>query len=89
MNRRSSALARLAAGHGAPDALVAALAEANTANQMLAQARAAAFPLADLVAAEARKIACEVAGSEVALEVVVVDREGSVVGQAAGWSAGS
>jgi len=83
------ALAGLAAGHGAPSALVAALAEANTANQMLAQARAAAFPLADLVAAEARKIARAVAGQEVALEVVVVDRGGSVVGQAAGWSAGS
>ena len=80
-----AALAALAARHAAPRALVEAMAAANTANQMLTQARAASFPLADLVADAARAVAREVAGEGTALEVVVVDRQGAVVGRVAGW----
>jgi cobalt-precorrin-5B (C1)-methyltransferase len=79
------ALAALAAERGAPAALVAAMASANTANQMLTQAREAAFPLADIIAGLARRMACEVAGEDVAVEVVVVDRQGAVAGRADGW----
>lgn len=80
-----AALAALAAARGAPGVLAEAMATANTANQMLAQAREASFPLAELVADAARGVAREVAGEAVALEVVVVDRQGAVVGRAAGW----
>ena len=78
-------LATLAAERGAPGALVEAMAAANTASQMLTQARDAAFPLADLVASRARAVACEMLGPEMAVEVLVVDRQGAVVGRAAGW----
>ena len=61
------------------------MATANTAGQMLTQARDQAFPLADLVAGLARRVACEVVGADVAVEVVVVDRQGVVAGRAAGW----
>ncbi len=79
------ALARLAAGHGAPAALAETLAAANTASQMLALADGAGFPLADLVAAQAREVAVEAAGQAITLEVLVVDRQGRVAGRAAGW----
>ncbi|MGD9511702.1 MAG: cobalt-precorrin-5B (C(1))-methyltransferase [Geminicoccaceae bacterium] len=79
------ALALLAAEHGAPPKLVQALAAANTASQMLTQARDMAFPLADIVAGMAQRVACEVVGVGTAVEVVVVDRQGVVAGRAAGW----
>ena len=79
------ALATLAAERGAPGALVEAMVVANTASQMLTQARDAAFPLADLVASRVRAVACEMLGPEMAVEILVVDRQGAVVGRAAGW----
>ncbi len=79
------ALARLAADHGAPAALAETMAAANTASQMLALADGAGFPLADLVAAQAREVAVEAAGQAITLEVLVVDRQGRVAGRAAGW----
>lgn len=80
-----AALAILAAGHGAPPALMEAMASANTANQMLTQAKDAAFPLADLVADAARRVACEMVGEDVAVEVLVMDRQGALAGRADGW----
>ncbi len=78
-------LARMAASHGAPAALAEALAGANTASLMLSLAEAAAFPLGDLVAAQARAVSLDVTGPDVALEVIVVDRQGRVAGRAPGW----
>jgi cobalt-precorrin-5B (C1)-methyltransferase len=78
-------LARLAERGGAPQALTAAVAGANTASEALALAEGAAFPLGDLVAAEAQAVGREVAGSRIALEVIVVDRQGGIAGRAAGW----
>jgi len=66
----------------APPALVAAAATANTANEILLGAREAGIPIADAVARRAREVAGETAGSEVAIEVVVFDREGGLVGRA-------
>ncbi len=80
-----AALARLATAHGAAAALARALAEANTANQALSLATAAGFPLGDLVAAQARDVARGVGGAGVAIEVLVVDRQGNIAGRAAGW----
>ena len=75
-----AALARLT-----PEPLAGEMTGANTAQQMLALAEAAGFPLGDLVADTARRTAGEVVGPEVALEVLVVDRQGRVAGRAAGW----
>jgi len=61
------------------------MAGANTAGQILGMAEAAAFPLGDLVAAQARAVSCDVVGPEVAVEVLVVDRQGRIAGRAAGW----
>lgn len=79
------ALARVAAEHGATAALAEALAGANTASLMLSLAEAAAFPLGDLVAAQARVVSREVTGPDVAVEVLVVDRQGRLAGRAPGW----
>ena len=78
-------LARMAAEHGAPAPLGDGIIGANTANQMLALAADAEFPLADLIAAGSRRVAQGVTGPDIALEVLVVDRQGRVVGRAPGW----
>ena len=58
---------------------------ANTANEVLGRAMAAGLPLADAVAAEARKTALGVLdGASVTVEVLVIDRAGVVVGRAGG-----
>jgi cobalt-precorrin-5B (C1)-methyltransferase len=80
-----AALASLAADHGAPVPLADGIADANTANQTLTLAGQHDFPLADLVAARAREVAVEVAGPQMALEVLVIDRQGRVAGRARGW----
>ncbi|SFI94689.1 cobalt-precorrin-5B (C(1))-methyltransferase [Amycolatopsis sacchari] len=56
---------------------------ANTALHALELARAAGLPLGDLVAARAREVAVEVLGpAPVAVDVVVIDRAGTIVGRA-------
>ncbi len=80
-----AALAGLASAQGASVDLTDAMVRANTANQMLGLADAAGFPLADLVAGQAGQIARAATGPRVALEVLVVDRQGRVVGRAPGW----
>ena len=71
-------LDRLAAVAGLP-----ALAQANTAMHALELARQAGVPLADRVAADARDVALGVlGGAPVAVEVLVVNRAGEIVGQA-------
>jgi cobalt-precorrin-5B (C1)-methyltransferase len=79
------ALAGFAAAHGAPPPLAEAIAGANTASQILGLAEEAGLPLADLIAAEARRVGQEAAGADIALEVIVVDRQGRIAGRAAGW----
>ena len=71
-------LDRLAAVAGLP-----AIAQANTAMHALELARQAGVPLADRVAADAREVALGVlAGAPVAVEVLVVNRAGEIVGEA-------
>ncbi|GAA4667882.1 cobalt-precorrin-5B (C(1))-methyltransferase [Amycolatopsis dongchuanensis] len=56
---------------------------ANTALHALELAQAAGLPLGDLVAAKAREVAVEVLGpAPVAVDVVVIDRAGTIVGRA-------
>jgi cobalt-precorrin-5B (C1)-methyltransferase len=73
---------RVRAAGGSP-ALVAGVRTANTALDALQQCRAAGLPLGDLVAAGARETALGVLrGAPVAVDVVVIDRAGTVVGRA-------
>lgn len=72
---------------GADPALIAAARSANTAKQLLDLATAAGLPLADAVAAKARETALGLLDGETAVEVLIVDRAGQVVGKAAGWRA--
>ena len=67
---------------GAAPALVEAVATANTANQVLEFARAEGLGLGDRIAAEARATARATLAGETAVEVLVIDRHGTLVGHA-------
>jgi cobalt-precorrin-5B (C1)-methyltransferase len=76
-------LADLSEQRGADERLVASIRGANSALHALQLATAAGVPLADGVAQRARAAALAVlAGAAVEVEVLVVDREGQIVGQA-------
>jgi cobalt-precorrin-5B (C1)-methyltransferase len=77
-------LAGLAREGGADGALVAAIASANTGLAALQLAAGASVPLGDLVAAEARAQALSVLrGAPVSVDVLCIDRAGTVVGRTA------
>jgi cobalt-precorrin-5B (C1)-methyltransferase len=78
-----AALAQLVADAGGQPALVESVREANTALDALHQCQAAGLPLGDLVASGARRTAEGVLlGAPVAVDVVVIDRAGGIVGRA-------
>jgi cobalt-precorrin-5B (C1)-methyltransferase len=78
-----AALAALARGAGGTDALAGRIAAANTAAEAFAHAAAAGVALGDAVARAARATAQGVvAGSEVAVDVALFDRDGALVGRA-------
>ena len=71
---------------GGDIALVEAVRGANTAMEVLGLATAKNLPLGDLVAKGARETAREVlSGAAVAVEVLVFDRAGGLIGAADGW----
>ena len=72
------------AGLGADPDLVARARGANTAGEILGLAEAAGLPLADAVAARARATALGVLSGATDVEVLVVDRQGRLVGRAHG-----
>ncbi|MFL7904444.1 cobalt-precorrin-5B (C(1))-methyltransferase [Azospirillum argentinense] len=77
---------RMAELGAAPDTVAEARA-ANTAAQVLSIAREAGLPLADRVAALAQRTALDTLdGAPVAVEVLVTDRQGTIVGTS-GWGA--
>ncbi|MGW7516848.1 cobalt-precorrin-5B (C(1))-methyltransferase [Streptomyces sp. NPDC054796] len=77
-------LASLARDGGADDALVSSVAEANTGLAALQLCAARGVPLGDLVATAARDQALGVLrGAPVAVDVLCVDRAGTVVGRCA------
>ncbi|MGW1468429.1 cobalt-precorrin-5B (C(1))-methyltransferase [Streptomyces sp. NPDC002308] len=77
-------LARLARAGGADEELAEAVAGANTGLAALQLCAAAGVPLGDLVAVAARDQALEVLrGAPVAVDVICVDRAGTVVGRSA------
>jgi cobalt-precorrin-5B (C1)-methyltransferase len=53
-----------------------------SAGAVLGLARAANVPLAQRVARDAQRVAAEIAGPAIALDVLVVDRAGELIGQA-------
>ncbi len=78
-----AALAKLAAAAGGSAALQARIGAANTAAEAFALAQADGIALGDAVARAAREVAARVVeGKGVAIEVVVFDRDGTLVGRA-------
>ena len=77
-------LAELAAGLGADPATAARISAANSAGAALVIAAEADIALADQVAARARRTALGVLAGETAVEVLVFDRNGRLVGSADG-----
>jgi cobalt-precorrin-5B (C1)-methyltransferase len=77
------ALAEFAVAAGGSAELAAGIAGANTAAQAFAQASAEGIALGDAVAAAAWQTAARViADTEIALEIVLFDRDGKLVGRA-------
>ncbi len=77
------ALAALADAVGGSEALHARIVAANTAAEAFAHAQAEGIALGDAVARAARDVAMRVVeGKDVAIEVVVFDRDGALVGRA-------
>ncbi len=77
-------LAEMLAELGGDPSLVERARGANTAGEILGLAEAAGLPLADAVAARARATALGVLAGETEVEVLVVDRQGRLVGRAHG-----
>ncbi len=80
-------LAKTLESLGATTDLIAESRRANTAKQVLDMATAAGLPLADSIAAGARDQALAVLAGETEVEVLIFDRQGSLVGHAPGWTA--
>ncbi len=78
-----ASLAEIAVEGGGSPALGQAILQANTVAQAFDLAKAEAVPIGDIVARKARRTALEaVAGSGTAIEVVIFDRAGTLVGRA-------
>lgn len=74
------ALAEIVREIGGNDDLVAQCRVANTAMEVLERATAAGLPLADAIAQRCRAVAMQTTKPETAVDVLVVDRSGNVVG---------
>jgi cobalt-precorrin-5B (C1)-methyltransferase len=75
-------LADALASLGAPRDVVDEARTANTATQVLDAARAGGLPLAEVIARRAREVALATLAGGTAVDVVVVDRKGAVIGHA-------
>jgi cobalt-precorrin-5B (C1)-methyltransferase len=73
-------LADLLASIGAPTEMTEEARGANTAAQVLALAQSRDLPLANAVAARARKVALATVSASTRIEVIVFDRQGRLVG---------
>jgi cobalt-precorrin-5B (C1)-methyltransferase len=79
------ALAGLLAARGATRELVGHARGAASANEVLQLAQEVGLPLADDIAEKARGVALAVLDGAAALEVMAFDRDGRLIGHAAGW----
>lgn len=76
-------LARIVSDAGGSAVLVEQVRGANTALEALQVSTAARLPLGDLIASRAREVAVEtLRGAPVTVDVVVIDRAGTIVGRA-------
>jgi cobalt-precorrin-5B (C1)-methyltransferase len=75
-------LAEMLAAQGAPAETVDKARTAATVRQVLGLAAACDLPLADAIAAQARKVALAVVARNLAIEVLVFDAEGRLAGRA-------
>jgi len=75
-------LAELLVGLQAPNAMIAHVRDANTANEILGMAQKEGLALGDAVAVRARDEALKIAEGVLEIEVIVFDREGKPVGRA-------
>jgi cobalt-precorrin-5B (C1)-methyltransferase len=80
-----AALAELLAGRGASPEVVDQARAAASANEVLQLARDIGLPLADDVARRARRVALDQLDHASTLEVMVFNRDGRLIGHAAGW----
>ena len=78
-------LTSMLVARGASVGLIDQAREASAASRVLQLARHAELPLADDVAARARSVVIEHVDGKVAVEVLIFDRAGELVGQAGGW----
>ena len=79
------ALAAWLAEHGAASALIDDARGASSAGQVLQLALDGGLPLADDVARRAREVALDQLAGGIALEVLIFDRAGVLIGRAEGW----
>ena len=77
-----AALAELARDTGADPDLTAEMAQASSAGAVLALAEAHGLPLGDAVARRAREVALATLAGDCLVDVIVIDRAGTVVGRA-------
>ena len=73
------------AERGAAGELVAHARDADSANQVLELAQGSGLPLADDVALRARRVALGQLDGACAIEVMIFDRDGALIGHATGW----
>jgi cobalt-precorrin-5B (C1)-methyltransferase len=78
-------LADWLAAHGAERTLIDDARDASSAAQILQLALDVGLPLADDVARRARQVALDQLDGKVALEVIIFDRAGALIGRARGW----
>jgi len=67
---------------GAEATILEAVRSANTANEILELAQARQLPLGDAIATRAKEQALAMLGDETAIEVIIIDRQGGIVGRA-------
>ncbi len=79
------ALAELLAEQGAGGDVVDHARDARSAGEILELARASGVPIADEVASRARRIALGQLEGATAIEVMIFDRGGKLIGRARGW----
>ena len=68
---------------GADESILAATRQANTAGEILELARKQDLPLGDAIARRAKTQALNMLDGQTAIEVIIVDRQGEIVGRAA------
>jgi len=78
-------LADLLAERGASDELLDQVRNARIANYVLELAKAAALPLADDIAKDARHVVLDQIDGKMDVEVMIFDRQGELAGRASGW----